>query len=259
MRNQTGVVLTQPSTGVPWFIPLAEGTEGPARILGLPQAGGGCSAFVDCAGRLGPDVTMWGLNLPGRQARFNEPPRTDIESLVGEIVATLDTGWLDRPYALFGYCSGALLAFLVARAIRAEGLPAPSALVVASYPAPHLVRPPEGVHLLATDPFWTEILSYGGFPAELADQPDYREIFEPALRADYEMLAGFHHVDGPPLATPIVAIGGRHDPVLGRTDLLGWADQTTAEFSMHLLDGDHWLLETAAEGVAGILDRGWRR
>jgi surfactin synthase thioesterase subunit len=245
-------------TGAPWFVELVADGGRPRRVLGLPHAGAGCTAFAGCAGALGGDIALWGLNLPGRQARFHEPPITDLDELVGTVTAAL-RGCADRPYVLFGYCSGALLAYLVAVEARRTGLPAPKALVVASYPAPDRAEPPRALHRLPAGAFWREIESYGGFSAQLLADPDHREVFEPALRADYQALSTFHYVPVPPLEVPIVALAGRRDPVLAGASLAAWSAHTSAGARWRLLDGDHWLLDTAGPAVARVLARECRR
>jgi medium-chain acyl-[acyl-carrier-protein] hydrolase len=244
-------VTTDPT---PWFVPLVPASDRASRVLGFPQAGGGCATFTACAGHLGPGVALWGLNPPGRQARFAEPPIRDLGTLVADVTADL-TRYTDRPYVLFGYCSGALSAFLVARAVAAAGLVPPRALVVAAQPAPQLTRPTADLHTLPADEFWARIVSFGGFSAVLAAQPDYRDIFEPSLRADYEALAGFRYEAGPRLDVPIIAVTGRHDGLLTQDEVAAWADQTAARFDVQLVAADHWLLDTVPDELARILEK----
>ncbi len=49
------------------------------------------------------------MNLPGRQARFKEPNRTDLGALVADLAADV-LAQPRRPTVLFGYYTGALLA-----------------------------------------------------------------------------------------------------------------------------------------------------
>jgi surfactin synthase thioesterase subunit len=228
------------------------------RVLGMPNAGAGCAAFADCAAAVTSDIAVYGLNLPGRQARFAERARTDLGPLLDEIVADLRT-YTDRPYVLFGYCSGALLAYLTAQRARAAGVAAPQALVVVSYCAPHLAVPAADLHTLPSAPFWTQIIANGGVSEQLTAQPGFQEVFEPALRADYEMLAGFRHTRTQPLDVPVIAVAGDRDPLLRREDVTAWADHTTGRFDLRLLPGDHWLFATAVTELAGILESACHR
>lgn len=234
------------------FVRLTENHAPAYRVFAFPQAGAGCAAFAELAGELAADIGLWAFNAPGRQARFAEEPMTDVDRIVEEVIADLPR-LVDGPYVLVGYCSGALLAFLAARA--AHHLPLPRALVVVSYPAPHLLPPVQALHTLPPDEFWSRIRSFGGFPDELAKQPDYREIFEPALRADYAALAGFSYRDGPRLDVPIVAVAGREDTNMSVPDVQGWSAQTTAGFRLEIVDGDHWLLDKARADLLRIVEQ----
>lgn len=220
--------------------------------MALPQAGAGCTAFAECAEVLDPRASLWALNLPGRHARFREPPITALDRLVHGVTSGMGRH-LDRPYVLFGYCSGALLAYLAAVAGRASGLPAPAALVVASYPAPHVAKPAPDLHLLPTEDFWRDILAQGGVPAALVAQPDHRQIFEPALRADYQVLSGYEFTPDEPLEVPILALAGRDDPMITESELTAWSERTTAGFELRYLPGDHWLLDHAFPQLAEVL------
>lgn len=230
-----------------WFIPLSDPTGATLHVYAFPPAGGGCATFAGLADQLAPDITVWGLNLPGRQARFGEEPRTQLDPLLDDLAAEFTDQ--DRP-VLLGYCSGALLAFLLARRLRARGLPPPAALVAASYPAPDQAEPSRELHLLDSSRFWQEILSYGGVPPAVADQPDFREIFEVALRADYELLAGYRYAAAPPLDIPVTTLSGAADPVLTPAAVEGWRRHTTRDFRTVTLPGGHWLLDGDLPGVA---------
>jgi medium-chain acyl-[acyl-carrier-protein] hydrolase len=233
-----------------WFIPLADPTAALAHLYALPQAGAGCTAFARCADLVAPDLALWGLNLPGRQARLAEPPYTALPLLLDQMTSAVGER---EPWLLFGYCSGALLAFLLARQLRAAGRNGPACLLVASYPAPDRARPPAAMHALPPDEFWKEITSYGGVPASVAAQPDFREIFEPALRADYQLLAGYEYVDEPPLNIPITVLVGENDSVLCSEDVKGWSRHTTGPVRFRSVPGGHWLLDDALPEVADAL------
>ncbi|GAA1369349.1 thioesterase II family protein [Catellatospora chokoriensis] len=246
--------MTINHTVAPWFVPLVDDPDRPVRVFGMPQAGAGCATFADCAARLSSDVALYGLNLPGRQARFGEPARTDLGLLATDLANDL-RGYLDRPYVLVGYCSGAALAYLVAREVHAAGLPLPRALVAISFPGPQFTAMDQDVHVLPSGEFWQKITDSGGFPPQLAAQPEFRDIFEPALRADYELFAGFRYEESARMPLDISVIIGRHDPALQNPiDLVGWSAQTSGTCSVHIVESDHWLLDGAPNIVARIVE-----
>jgi surfactin synthase thioesterase subunit len=237
-----GVQVTAPGG---WFVCAERREEARARLYVFPHAGAGPAALTGLAAALPETIELWALNLPGRQARLDEPPRTDVRELVAEIAA--DLAATPGYYALFGYCGGALLAHLAA------SRSAPGRLVVGSYPAPDVAPMPRRLHLLPGDAFWDAVLAQGGIPPELAAHTGLRPVFEPALRADFALYAGYHHRPTQPLDIPVTVLVGREDDQLTRGGLLGWRRQTTRRPELCELAAGHWLVEEDPAGVAGCL------
>jgi medium-chain acyl-[acyl-carrier-protein] hydrolase len=231
-----------------WFVCAEPSARARVRLYVFPHAGAGPAALGDLAGALPDTIELWALNLPGRQARLDEAPRTDLEPLVAEIAA--DVIAAPGRYALFGYCGGALLAYLVARQS------APVRLIVGSFAAPDLALLPRRLHRLPDVSFWDVVLDQGGVPPDLARRADLRPVFERVLRADFALYAGYRHRHQPPLTMPITVLHGRDDTELTRGELLGWRRHTTSRPDQWDLDGGHWLVdEHPAEVAAGLAQR----
>lgn len=232
-----------------WFVPLTD--DAGARVLAFPHAGGGCAQFADLAARFGPGVALWSANLPGRQARLDEPPVTDLDRLVAELAHRLVPVAGDA-FSLFGFCGGALLALLVARELRDRGGPVPRELVVASSEAPDIAHRPRGVTRLPSELLWRRLVAEGGVPPALGDRPRLRAVAEPAVRADFGMLERYRYHPAPPLPCPVTVCFGTGDPA-PRGAWLGWRRQSTAPLRMRPLPGGHWLLDEAGDALAEVL------
>ena len=231
-----------------WFLRVEPRPESVTRLYAFPHGGAGPAAFATLAAQLPPEIELWALNLPGRHARRDEPARTDLEQLVEEIAADL----ADPPgdYALFGYCGGALLAYLAARRCR------PQHLFVASFAAPDIAIVPRRLHLMPDDLFWNAVLEQGGVPPELA-HPDLRPVFEPAIRADFALYAGHRRQRFAPLDLPITVLYGRDDADLNLGGLLGWRRHTSAARpELRGFAAGHWLIDEHPAGVAACLAEG---
>ncbi|MDL4775355.1 MULTISPECIES: thioesterase II family protein [Thermomonosporaceae] len=242
-----------------WLVRLPGPDEpirnGPAvRLFGFPNVGAGPTAFAGLARRLPARVEMWGVALPGREARFTEPPRTELAPLVAELAAAL-LPHTDHPYALFGYCSGALLAYLVARRLADLGAPDPVRLVVADYPPPHLRnRTPDALLPLESGAFWDRLIENGGIPEQIVQLKDLREVFEPAFRADYRLLAQYEHRPGPPVRSPITSLTGGRDPRAGH-DAAGWGRHSDGGVDQERIGHHKWILTESVDELADRL--GW--
>lgn len=275
----------------PWFVPAGERPEGRVRLYAFPNAGGGPASLTGLAAAFPPEVEVWAVNLPGRQARLAEPPRDDLDGLVDDLARDLLAA-ARPPYALFGYCSGALLAYLVCRRLTelsasagpppdpgraapgsppdpgwpgsgsraalvpvqaAERPPLPERLLVGSFAAPDVALLLRRLPSLPSWLFWEQLIELGGVPAEVAEREALRPILEPALRADFGMLAGYRHVPAPPLPVPVTVLYGARDRSVSRGGLLGWRRQSVHRPSLRELDASHWLAEEAPDRLAAAI------
>ncbi|GAA3417770.1 thioesterase II family protein [Streptosporangium vulgare] len=262
----------------PWFVPVGERQGGRIRLYTFPNAGSGPASLTGLAERFPDEVDVWSVNLPGRQARLAEPPVEDLDALVDDLARDLLAN-AREPYALFGYCSGALLAYLVCRRLtelapRGPGLPAPPGagpspepsgpdpesggrwperLLVGSFAAPDVTLLLRRLPSLPSWLFWDQLIELGGVPAEVAEREVLRPILEPALRADFGMLARYRHRQGPPLPVPLTVLYGSRDGSMSRGGLLGWRRQSAFRPSMRELDASHWLAEETPDLLATVI------
>jgi surfactin synthase thioesterase subunit len=241
---------------VDWFVRLPAGGEAPVQMFAFPHVGAGCSAFVDCARRLSGTLDVWSVNLPGRQARFLEPPRTRLDPLVEELADEFLPFLDERPYAVVGYCSGSLLAYLFTRALRERGIRQPDHLVLASFEPPHRVRGDISQLLsLEGEEFWRQIHVLGGVSDALAANLQARDVIEPAVRADFTLISQYRHCPAKPLDVPITVVAGQADEILEPQILKEWRSYTTADFSLESLPCGHWLLDEAPDLLATVIRR----
>jgi surfactin synthase thioesterase subunit len=233
-----------------WFVPLND--AGGRMLLAFPHAGAGCAQLAGLARLVAPDVQFWSANLPGRQARLHEPPRTDLDTLAGELADAAVTVLSDRPYEMFGYCAGTLTALLVARALRDRGVSPPKRLVVVSAEAPDIAWRPRRLADHPSDRLWELLAEQGGVPPAMAADERMRSVAEPAIRADFAMIARYRLRPDLPLGSPITVCYGRGDPTR-RGALLGWRRQSTAPLDLHELPGGHWLLDDSCAELAKVI------
>jgi surfactin synthase thioesterase subunit len=240
----------QPKT-TDWFVATAPRPSASVRMVAFPPAGGGCSAFAQQARTLPPWLEMLTLNMPGRQARYSEPLRTDLAPLIQELTGACSD--IDSPYLMFGYCSGALLAYLVARALKHDGARLPERLVVGSLSPPHLVSTPILANM-SSDKLWEVLTTYQAVPPEMAAEPEFRELAEPVLRADFALIEGDHRDLAEPLPVPVTVLVGARDETLTPEAVSSWAQYTTEPLRVTHIQSGHWFMEEdPAAGIAALV------
>ena len=235
----------------PWFsIPVPK-PAARLRLFCFPYAGGGASAYFAWSRALRDHpIEVLAVQPPGRENRLRETPCTDLGRLVAALAAAI-APLTDRPFGFFGHSMGALVAFELARALRAGGGAQPSHLFVSGARAPQLPSEEEPLREIAgDDEFVTAVAErYGGIPPLVLENAELRSVIVPALRADLVVTETYAYRDAPPLACPVAAYGGDADAMVKEDRLAQWREQTTGEVSCRLFDGDHFFLNAARDAL----------
>jgi medium-chain acyl-[acyl-carrier-protein] hydrolase len=230
-----------------WWRVVQEGPDATLRLFCFPYAGGNASTFQKWAGRLPPDVAIYAIQLPGRVNRLKEPPFTRIPPLVEVLSAEL-LPLLDRPFALFGHSLGALVSFEIARQL-ARSDRTPRHLFVSGRRAPYLDDQDAPRYLQNDEDFLATLHDLQGTPPELLEHAELLELMLPTLRADFELAETYRYAEGPPLRCPITVFGGRDDEESEGDRLEAWRVHTTERFAVHMLEGDHFSIQTSADDL----------
>jgi medium-chain acyl-[acyl-carrier-protein] hydrolase len=223
------------------------------RLVCLPYAGGGLSAFRTWSGRLLPNVDPLVMVFPGRGPRLRETPATRLRELAASLASVVE-GEGPRRLAFFGHSLGALLAFEIVRELTRRGAAPPIHLFVSSRRGPRLPEPGEDVHKLPDAEFVDEVQRrYDAVPEEVRSEPELMELLLPALRADFEMLETYEYVAEPPLECPITAISGLEDDRVPLESLQAWRDETVGPFRVRRFPGGHFYFRQADEELAQLV------
>lgn len=235
-----------------WFIRPKPKPDARLRLFCFPHAGGGSVTFYPWQADISSEIELCPVALPGRETRLHEASCRQLCKLA-EALADQIPPLLDRDFAFFGHSIGSWVSFELARTLRNREMPAPSALFVSGNYAPHLHVPP--IRYDASDSDFIDELQrlFNGFPRELLDDPDYLELFLPAVRADIEMLMTYRFREGPPLDCNITAFGGMDDPWVGKEGIQAWATHTSKTFGLHMVPGDHFYINEARRRIIAVI------
>lgn len=240
------------ATGNSWLAQVKPNATAGIRLFCVPFAGGDPSAFAGWPEGLPSSIEVCPVLLPGRWTRLREPLFTDIVPLVralGESLLPL----LDKPFALFGHSTGALICFELTRWLRTERHVQPTHLFACACGAPHLPGRTEPIHSLSEPEFVEKLRTFQGIPGGVLDEPELREIVLRILRADFHLTETYVCRDERPLACPITAFGGSHDPFVNRASLKAWREQTSGRFKSRIFPGSHMFLKAHARSVLNAI------
>jgi surfactin synthase thioesterase subunit len=174
--------------------------------------------------------------------------------VVRAVMGALDGLRDDLPFAFFGHSLGGRIAFEVARAMEADGRPAPRHVVLAASMDPSALDTSDRLcHELPDHAFEAYVAGFGGSPDQLRRYPrQYRAVMD-LLRADMEVVATASEPVEPRLRAPLSILSGRDDPAVRESGLAGWAERAGGGFSRTSFAGGHFFPnERAAEVVAWL-------
>lgn len=182
------------------------------------------------------EVDICLIQPPGRQNRIREPHYETYKQLAAGLIDCLPL-YLDRPFAFFGHCGGALPGVELTSQLAAAGLPLPRRLFISSQVAPH--DGPYGRLLqlgraALNDELARTIISMGGRPTS-----SLLELGLDLLIKDIE--ANKRYIVSTPVHLPcgITVIGWSEDREIPMRLMGGWRAWST-DCRYVLLDGGHF-------------------
>jgi medium-chain acyl-[acyl-carrier-protein] hydrolase len=223
------------------------------RLFCLPHAGGSAFIFEALANILvsnGFDFCC--IELPGRGNRFGEPAIDNIGEMVAHAVEVVNA-FNDLPYSLLGYSMGAAIAYEMAHWLARQGRSLPQRLFLAAASPPETRERNHCFQVLSNDDLIAKLSEYNGTPREILDHSELMKLLLPTIRADFKLIETYSPDRIVPLAVPIDAITGAGDSTLRVQDVLQWQNHTSANFNLHLIEGDHFFVSSAAERLASII------
>ncbi len=229
------------------------------RLFCFPFAGGGATAYRTWAEGLPPEIDVCAVSLPGREARFNDPPFTSMPALVKALHAGLSP-LLTGPFAFFGHSMGGLIAFELTRQLRRTGAALPAHLFLSGSQAPRRVPEQPKLGRLTDEQLIARLRAYNGTPAEVLEHPVLMELLLPTLRADFLVLDDYVYAQEPPLDVPATLLGGAADATVRPAHLEDWKELVRPGAEVVVLPGDHFFIQpqqpTVLARVAAVLKGG---
>jgi medium-chain acyl-[acyl-carrier-protein] hydrolase len=228
------------------------------KLFCFPYAGGTASVYRNWGDLLPSTVQVIPVELPGRGNRLKEHPFVSLPRLTDVLAETM-LPLLDSPFAFFGHSMGAVIAFELARCLRRQQAPEPQAIFVSGRNAPQISDPDPVTYNLPKDEFIEELGKLDGTPKEVLEHAELMELMIPLLRADFQVVQTYEYRAEPPLRCPIIGYGGLQDRDVTRDLIQPWEEQTSSDFGLHMLPGDHFFIRSSQPLLLGLLSQDLNR
>ena len=243
----------------PWVKCWAPRPEARRRLFCFPFAGASAAVFRPWARSFPAEIEVCAVEYPGRGTRPDEELATDIGVLASRFGEELPGALLDKPFAVFGYSLGALVAYEWLRHQTGARQAPLLHLFVCARRAPHMPARLAPLHPLAEGDFVAAVQSrFAAIPDVLLGEPELLELFLAPLRADLRAVESYQHQEGPILGCSLSAFGGKADPDVSEEELAAWSAHTRGAFSLHRLDAGHFFLDAPLlrSAVLGPIEAG---
>jgi acyl transferase domain-containing protein/surfactin synthase thioesterase subunit len=245
------------------------------RLFAFPFAGGGAATFRPWAEQLDAAIEMVAIEPPGRQTRIDEAPIRQIETLLHQLVPEL-LAFVDKPFAVYGHCLGALTLFETVRRLIGEHGIAPMHILVSGARPPdelqrhqdfetdlieRLLKLPgynvfEPIHRQPDEVFAAAIRRFNVLATEsLVQDPELRRLLLPAIRAEFEMASNYHYQPEPPWDVPITCLTGIHDDYVSAENARSWGRFTKKRFQLFTLDSEHFIVVDDDRFLLQVINR----
>ncbi|WP_316214627.1 thioesterase II family protein [Bradyrhizobium sp. SZCCHNR2035] len=217
-------------------------------VFCFPYAGGSASIYREWVAAEPRDVSFLPVELPGRSTRMKEAPVNDMDRLVQDFVGACKSELELFDYALFGHSMGALICIKLLDGLKKCSLPLPQHLFVSGLVPPE-ARAVEPLHKLSDEDLIQELRKMNGTPEEILSNPELIQLFLPALRSDFALLASCSPRPLNAITVPMTVFGGTHDRLAPPSEMSAWSNLATQGVRHVQFVGDHFFIHAHARDI----------
>jgi len=208
------------------------------RLFCLPYAGSGASLYAQWSKYVDEEIEICSIQLPGRENRRNESLCMDYQKIVSEICDSI-ADLLDKPFAIFGYSMGGILAYELTLQIYQRFRKKPQKLFMSASSIFRDKKPHE-----ISEMNEHELIQYmeksGGVPSAVLHDTAFRKEYFPIIRNDYALIEHYHF-DYKKVPCDIVAFASKEDTEV-RYENIRLLRFFTKSFDLYQMHGSHFFI-----------------
>ncbi|MCB9096292.1 MAG: thioesterase [Arcobacter sp.] len=224
------------------FIQLKKVQNPSLRIICFHHAGGSAGAFNSWRKIFDPQVEIYSAQLPGRENRLGEPLCNNMK----DVQYSLFNDFLklpNLPFIFFGHSLGGFVAYELAKNLYLSKGLLPKHLIIASIGAPHMPPRVNNAYQLNDSKFIDEISKYGALPKEIVQDKEFKSLFLPIIKSDFNISEGYFYKEPFILDCNITSIVGDNDHSCFLVDSMGWKEYTSKKFHNVVFPGAHFFIK----------------
>lgn len=236
-----------------WYAHGIEHESAKINVICFPYAGGTASNFARWKKSLDKEHSIYPVLYPLRERRYNENMPDSIEALVTEFVDE-NLKLFEKPFILFGHCTGSIIAYETARYIHEKLKKEPICFIASGALSPDKRLVQMDVDNMKDNDF-IEMLNDTGRIAEGAELiPNFKEYYLPVIRADYHLLGMYNYEASYKMSCQVITLAGTEDKQISFDDISNWRKFTDGKYENYSMAGGHFFIEKNVEEICKIVN-----
>ncbi|MCR5529293.1 MAG: thioesterase [Saccharofermentans sp.] len=239
-----------------WFSHYRYNESAKLNLFCFVFAGGSPTFFASWKNVFSEDINVLPVIYPFREKRKDEQMPGTVEELVEAFINDNRKMLSSKPWAVWGHCSGALIGFETAYAMKDSANPA-SAFIVSGCEAPasalDRLMLSSDFSKITDEDILNDLLLYDLVDPELVKDETYRNYFFPIYRADLEMFRNYSYDESRKIIAPSLVMNGTEDKMVSSERSHKWIECLGEDVRFEEFTGKHYFINDHPEEVASAI------
>lgn len=222
------------------------------RLFCFPFAGAGSNVYRSWISDLSPEIDVCPIQLPGRENRMNEKAIDNVHDMASQIATEIEP-YTDVPFAFFGHCIGALIAYELVVTMQKLNMNTPDHIYLSAFRSPEYTNPNRELYQLDDAEFKSEIKEYGGFSDYILNNDEIMKTIMPMLRADFALHENYRYPGNESVECPISLLCGDQDHIVKKEHMQNWSNVSNHDVNLTMISGGHFFINERKEDILNLI------
>ncbi|EFV01491.1 thioesterase domain protein [Pseudoramibacter alactolyticus ATCC 23263] len=236
-----------------WFSHYKHNENAKINLFCFVFAGGSPTFFSSWKNVFSDEINVLPVIYPFREKRMGEPMPKTVDELVRTFINENKKMLSAKPWGVWGHCSGALIGFETAYALKDSGNPA-SFFIVSGCESPasaldRLMLSSDFSQITDGD-ILNDLLLFDLVDADLVKDEDFKRYFFPIYRADLEMFRNYIYDSNKKMEIPALVMNGTEDKMVSAERSRKWREYIGSRIEFAEFSGKHYFINDHVEEIS---------
>ncbi|MBS4536687.1 thioesterase [Clostridium sp. D2Q-14] len=223
------------------------------KIFALPFAGGSSFSYKDWKFSFG-NIKLIPLDYSGHGKYFKGKLADDFEELVKDVVEKILTFDIQtEEFCIYGHSLGGIVAYHTALILEEDYFLKPLCTMVGACYSPKDFAN-LGDYTQIDDKLKNNLVLQGRVSKTLVYTKEFEHFFYPAIKNDFKLVSKYYFQSMKLLQSDIDIFCGLFDSDIDIEAMKKWCQYSNSKSRIHIIDGDHFFLESHSNDVCKIIN-----